>query len=97
MSFLELFVATSSAIVIVFGFFIGVLGSMIRGYREARQKGEEPLIHALYNGFIGFFTTAVIITLLFAFLEFVGFKVRYHVCSFFANSEYCSQAYGGKK
>jgi len=95
MNFLDLFVAVSSAVVVVFGFFVGVLGSMLRGYKDARTKGEDPLIHAIFSGFVGFFTTAVIITLLFAFLQFVGFRVSYNVCLFFESENYCSQHYGG--
>lgn len=98
MTFLDYLVATSAALVIILGLFIGVIGSMVRGYKEARARGDEPLLHAIYSGFVGFFTSAVIITLLFVFLEFVGFKVRYYVCSFFVDNKcHCAVKYGNEE
>jgi len=81
-SWIDLVVATFSSMVLVMGYASGLLGYAVRGYIEAKERGENPVFKAFIKGVLAFFIVSSIVFIILSALEFVGFPVKQYIKNF---------------
>ena len=89
---LTTFFAMVSALITIFGIILPTYHYATKGYKEAEQKGYNPMISLFLYTFVGYTVGLTITSLFLAMVEYTGFPVKYYNCKFFlGNPQACLQ------
>ncbi len=77
------FFAMTVSMVAIFGILLPTFHYATKGYKEAEQKGYNPMLSAFLYTFMGYIVGLTITSLFLSMVAYTGFPVKYYACKFF--------------